>query len=114
MDAYKKWFDGIQRDDEVPEVVKNAVGETLQYLPEVPQKMHKKNVWKRVAVAATVLVIIGGGVLAVNPSLAANLPVIGSIFQQVGKEAVYSGEYKNSEQIKPEGNKLFKRGKSRN
>lgn len=55
-----------------PEVVKNAVGETLQYLPEVPQKMHKKNVWKRVAVAATVLVIIGGGVLAVNPSLAAN------------------------------------------
>ena len=102
MDAYKKWFDGIQRDDEVPEVVKNVVGETLQYLPEVPQKMHKKNVWKRVAVAATVLVIIGGGVLAVNPSLAAKLPLIGSIFQQVEKEAVYSGEYKNSEQIKPE------------
>ena len=25
MDAYKKWFDGIQRDDEVPEVVKNVV-----------------------------------------------------------------------------------------
>lgn len=102
MDAYKKWFDGIQRDDEVPEVVKNVVGETLQYLPEVPQKMHKKNVWKRVAVAATVLVIIGGGVLAVNPSLAAKLPVIGSIFQQVGKEAVYSGEYTDSKKIIPE------------
>ena len=37
-----------------------------------------------------------------NPSLAAKLPLIGSIFQQVEKEAVYSGEYKNSEQIKPE------------
>ena len=29
MDAYKKWFDGIQRDDEVPEVVKNVVGGDL-------------------------------------------------------------------------------------
>ena len=56
---------------------------------------------KNLAATAVVLVIIGGGVLAVNPSLAAKLPVIGSIFQQVGKEAVYSGEYKNSEQIKP-------------
>lgn len=57
---------------------------------------------EKLAATAVVLVIIGGGVLAVNPSLAAKLPLIGSIFQQVEKEAVYSGEYKNSEQIKPE------------
>ena len=55
---------------------------------------------EKLAATAVVLVIIGGGVLAVNPSLAAKLPLIGSIFQQVEKEAVYSGEYKNSEQIK--------------
>lgn len=101
MDAYKKWFDGIKRDDEVPEVVKNVVGETLQYLPEVPEKQQKNNAWKKLAAAAAVFAVICG-VLVVNPSLAAKLPIVGSIFQQVEKEAVYSGEYTDSKKIIPE------------
>lgn len=101
MDTYKKWFDGIRRDEEVPEVVRQTVQDTLQWLPDVPEKQQKNNGWKKLAAAAAVFAVICG-VLVVNPSLAAKLPIVGSIFQQVEKEAVYSGEYTDSKKIIPE------------
>ena len=101
MDTYKKWFDGIQRDEEVPKLVRQTVQDTLQWLPDMPKKQQKNNTWKKLAGIAAVFAVVCG-VLAVNPSLAAKLPVIGNIFQQVEKEAVYSGEYTNSKKIIPE------------
>ena len=43
MDTYKKWFDGIRRDEEVPEVVRQTVQDTLQWLPDVPEKQQKNS-----------------------------------------------------------------------
>ena len=53
-------------------------------------------------VAACVVLLICGSVLAVNPSLAANLPILGTIFQKVEKGVIYSGEYKDAKKITQE------------
>lgn len=52
--------------------------------------------------AACVVILICGSVLAVNPSLAANLPILGTIFQKVEKGVIYSGEYKDAKKITQE------------
>ena len=48
----------------------------------------------KIAAAAAAAAIIGvGGLGQLNPVLAAKLPLIGKIFEQVGEDATYSGDY---------------------
>lgn len=82
--------------------VKQTICDTLQNLPDAPERKIEKRTWKRLAVAACVVILICGSVLAVNPSLAANLPILGTIFQKVEKGVIYSGEYKDAKKITQE------------
>ena len=74
MDRFTKWLGNIRRTDEVPDAVKQTVCDTLQNLPDAPERKIENRTWKHLAVAACVVILICGSVLAVNPSLAANLP----------------------------------------
>ena len=82
MDRFTKWLGNIRRTDEVPDAVKQTVCDTLQNLPDAPERKIENRTWKHLAVAACVVILICGSVLAVNPSLAANLPILGTIFKR--------------------------------
>lgn len=102
MDRFTKWLGNIRRTDEVPDAVKQTICYTLQNLPDAPENKIENRTWKHLAVAACVVILICGSVLAVNPSLAANLPILGTIFQKVEKGVIYSGEYKDAKKITQE------------
>ena len=102
MDRFTKWLGNIRRTDEVPDAVKQTICDTLQNLPDAPERKIENRTWKHLAVAACVVILICGSVLAVNPSLAANLPILGTIFQKVEKGVIYSGEYKDAKKITQE------------
>ena len=102
MDRFTKWLGSIRRTDEVPDAVKQTICDTLQNLPDAPERKIENRTWKHLAVAACVVILICGSVLAVNPSLAANLPILGTIFQKVEKGVIYSGEYKDAKKITQE------------
>lgn len=99
MDRFTKWLGNIRRTDEVPDAVKQTICDTLQNLPDAPERKIENRTWKHLAVAACVVILICGSVLAVNPSLAANLPILGTIFQKVEKGVIYSGEYKDAKRL---------------
>lgn len=102
MDTFTEWIGKVKRTEEIPDTVRQTVCDTLSDLPDLPERKMRKSVWKRVAAAAAVFVVLCGGVLAVDPSLAANLPIVRNIFFKVEKKAVYSGEYKDAQVIVPE------------
>ena len=57
MDRFTKWLGNIRRTDEVPDAVKQTVRDTLQNLPDAPEKKIENRTWKRLAVAACVALL---------------------------------------------------------
>ena len=54
----------------------------------------------KIAAAAAAVAVIGvGGLGQLNPVLAAKLPLIGKIFEQVGEDATYSGDYADKKTV---------------
>ena len=54
----------------------------------------------KIAAAAAAAAVIGvGGLGQLNPVLAAKLPLIGKIFEQVGEDATYSGDYADKKTV---------------
>ena len=102
MEQFLKWIRTVQRTENVPDTVSRAVQDTLGSLPDRPQKRNGGAVWKWGSVVAAVLVLVCGGILVVNPSLAANLPILEKIFLKVEKTAVYSGTYNEAKKIQSE------------
>lgn len=54
---------------------------------------------KSVAVAVAAVVIEIGGLGYFNPVLAAKIPLIGKIFEKVGDDIVYFGDYTDKETV---------------
>ena len=58
MDRFTKWLGNIRRTDEVPDAVKQTICDTLQNLPDAPERKIEERTWKRLAVAACVVILI--------------------------------------------------------
>ena len=60
MDRFTKWLGNIRRTDEVPDAVKQTICDTLQNLPDAPERKIENCTWKHLAVAACVVILICG------------------------------------------------------
>jgi hypothetical protein len=74
----------------IPAQVHQNFEATLSSLPD--KRLRKQVLGKLIAFFALMLGV-GTAFLAANPAIAANIPFIGKLFQQVQSTAVYAGEY---------------------
>lgn len=91
MKRFEDMVEGLKRDIEIPRETDRKFDEALQGL--VPKKARFHISWGKMAVATAAVVVLFGAVMASNPAMASNLPFVGSIFQKVEKDVIYSGDY---------------------
>lgn len=102
MRRFEDFVEGINQEMKIPENVENRFEDTLA---NIEAKSHKaKRTWVKVASAAMAVVLAGSVVCVTNPALAAKLPIIGNIFEEVGTNVTYSGDYKDR-QVLEDGEK---------
>ena len=89
----------ILRDVRVPEQVHQRLETTLSTLPD---PMRKKHFWARWVASVAAVLALGFGVLAANPAIAANIPIIGRLFGQVEKNVSFPGDYDTRAQALPQ------------
>ncbi|NCB93384.1 MAG: DUF4179 domain-containing protein [Clostridia bacterium] len=100
MNKFDEMICGLQRDTEVPDDVWRKYKDTLSKLPDKSgeQKVRKKY-WMKYAASAAAMMIIGSGICFANPTLAAKIPFIGKIFEEVQQVSTFSGEYAHKAEI---------------
>lgn len=103
MNKYEDFVDELQKDLEIPANVMEKFSNTLDSLPDRSgqhgkgkRKMHK---WMTSVAAATVLLVGGTGFCLANPVLAAKIPVIGKIFEQVQDNVTFSGDFDKAQSL---------------
>lgn len=101
MKNYQEFIEGLQKDMTVPEEVWSRFESTLENLPENPVTGKTRLVrWSKMAGAAAAVVVAGTAVLGyTNPVLAAKIPLIGRIFEQVEDDLTFSGEYSSVREV---------------
>ena len=82
---------GLEKNQEVPKHVQDKVELVLENLPDKKRKVRKN--WQRQTAAAAVMVAISGVLCYSYPTLAARIPLIGKIFEQVEESVPFSGDY---------------------
>lgn len=94
MGRFEDMILGLKEDTEVPADVWAKYADTLENLPDEPERKHIwKNRWIKYAASAATLVVTASAVFTANPALAARIPIIGSIFGEVQEISRFSGEY---------------------
>ena len=83
---------GLEKNQEVPKHVQDKVELVLENLPDKKRKV-RKNWQRQTAAAAAVMVAISGVLCYSYPTLAARIPLIGKIFEQVEESVPFSGDY---------------------
>lgn len=103
MNKFDEMIYGLRQDTKVPESVWMKYTDTLSKLPDKPEKRGAGNRrWMKYAASAAAVVIVGSAVCCANPALAAKIPFIGRIFEEVQQIATFSGEYDGKSEVLPE------------
>lgn len=94
MTRLEDMMNKIGNNNEVPDYIWNKLNRTLDELPDHETYPALKRSCRRYAAAAAAAVITAGTALCCsNPALAARIPFIGKIFEEVEHEIPFSGDY---------------------
>jgi hypothetical protein len=93
MNKLDKMMNGIKEDNNVPAEVWSKYTETLHDLPEQTVLLKGHRTWIKSAVAAAAALTLATTFCYANPTLAAKLPLVGRIFDEVENKATFSGDY---------------------
>lgn len=100
MKNYNEFIEGLQEDVEVPQEVWVKFESTLSELPEISTFKSKKKRWYvKAAASAAAILALGTGFCYINPVLAAKIPIIGKIFEQVEDDVTFSGNYRERKEV---------------
>lgn len=113
MKKYEDFMEGLQQDVRIPDKVWAQYEETLADIEHLAEKRkgafrmkkgsririnQKARGRKWAAAAAAGALLTCAGVLSyTNPAAASKIPIIGKIFEQVGNDVTYSGNYAKKE-----------------
>jgi len=113
MKKYEDFLEGLQKDMEIPQAVQVKFCETLENLPMPSEhntgKHRRIGRWVSVAAIAAIVLVGGTGICLTNPVLAAKIPIIGKIFEQLENDVSFSGDFKDRAQVlteEPENGEL--------
>ena len=95
MQEFNNIIKKLNKKQDIPNVVSDKMKDAFEQLEEKPGRSRK--VWTGY-VAAAMLIFTFCGFCYVNPAMAANIPIIGSIIQLVESKTEYPGDY---DQMKP-------------
>ena len=99
MGKYEDFIDGLQADVEVPTDVSKSFDKALNDLTEAPKGKGKAHRWITAIASTAAVLALSTGVLMANPVLAAKIPIIGRIFEQVEDKVTYSGDFKDKADV---------------
>lgn len=106
MKKYEDFIDGLQQEIEVPDKVWSRFQQTLSDIDNSGMRQQKVGTWVKAAAITGAMVIAGSALCFSNPVLAAKIPVIGKIFEQVQDTISFSGNYKDVDELKVEEEKF--------
>lgn len=104
MRNYDEFIEGLRQEVEVPEKVWDKVQNTLSELPDSPcsGKRHIRQ-WITAAASVAVFLLLGTGFCYAYPAeaerIAAKIPIIGKLFEQVEKDVTFSGDYSEKSEV---------------
>lgn len=93
MMQFEEMLERIGSNNEVPERVWKKLDFVLDNLPDYEEAPIPKRRGRQYAAAAAVIVSIGAVFCVSNPALAAKIPFIGRIFEEVEEGIPFSGDY---------------------
>lgn len=93
MMRFEEMMERIGSNNEVPERVWKRLDIVLDELPDYEEAPAARRRGRQYAAAAAVIVSIGAVFCVSNPALAARIPFIGRIFEEVEDEIPFSGDY---------------------
>lgn len=93
MTQFEEMMERIGNNNEVPERVWKKLDHVLDDLPDYEESSILKVRGRRYAAAAAATVAMGSAFCISNPALAAKIPFIGRIFEEVENEIPFSGNY---------------------
>ena len=100
MKKFEDWVEELNKDVEIPANVEARFEETLADIGNYKAKKKFGAVWMKVAAIAGAVVIGGAALCYTNPVIAAKVPIIGKIFEQVEDNVSYSGKYSKDKEVK--------------
>ena len=85
----------FQEPVEMPEAVRQAKRQARNIIQnkEIRTKRHKVRYVMKFAAAAATVMIIFSGICVINPVLAKNIPLVGHVFEKLGKSFSFYGDY---------------------
>ena len=104
MKQYEDFIEGLQKDTDMPDEVRMKYEDVLENIEQLSNQRkgeysmragHKKSArtWVKAAAVAGIFVT-GFSIFTVsNPVAASKLPIIGRIFENVGEDVMFSGNY---------------------
>lgn len=93
MNQLEHMMDRIREDQSVPERVWKKLDIALCDLPDYEDGSGKKRSRKKFASAAAAIAVVGVTLCISNPALAAKIPLLGKIFEEVENNIPFSGDY---------------------
>ena len=99
MDQEKDFDEEIrhifQEPVEIPEAVRQAKRQARNIIhnKDIRTKRHKGRYVMKFAAAAATFMIIFSGIYVINPVLAENIPLIGHVFEKLGRSFSFYGDY---------------------
>lgn len=99
MDQEKDFDEEIrhifQEPVEIPEAVRRAERQARNIIQnkDIRTKRHKGRYVMKFAAAAATVMIIFSGIYVINPVLAENIPLIGHVFEKLGRSFSFYGDY---------------------
>lgn len=100
MSKFDDMIYGLKCDTKVPDHVWTKYTDTLSKLPDKADTQNiQKNHWIKYAVSAAAVVIVGTTACCTNSALAAKIPFIGRIFEEVQQISTFSGKYDDKSTI---------------
>ena len=99
MDQEKDFDEEIrhifQEPVEIPEAVRQAKRQARNIIQnkDIRTKRHKGRYVMKFAAAAATVMIIFSGICVINPVLAENIPLVGHVFEKLGRSFSFYGDY---------------------
>lgn len=93
MMRFEEMIEGIGSNNEVPERVWKKLDHVLDDLPDYEESPALRLRGRRYAAAAAVTAAMGAALCVSNPALAAKIPFIGRIFEEIENGVPFSGNY---------------------
>ena len=97
MMQFEEMMDRIGSNNEVPERVWKKLDNVLNDLPDYEEELPFRRRGRQYAAAAAITVSMGTAFCVSNPALAAKIPFIGRIFEEVENKIPFSGDYRGGQ-----------------